>query len=63
MERRIIELTKVEPNGACLICCEKKATVDVRINRFTSYIEDVVTTFHVCDECLAKMQKDIEVCK
>lgn len=63
MEKRIVELKKIEPTGGCLICCEKQATVNVRINRFPSYMEDVVTSFHVCDECMAKMQRDIEICE
>ena len=57
MENRIIELTNTN-EGLCLVCAEKKATVNVRIQR--PKYNDSIFSFHVCDECLAKMQKDIE---
>ena len=61
MEKRIIELNRVEPYGKCLVCCERPATIDFRISRPTH--GDSVTSFHICDECLAQMKKDIEICK
>ena len=59
MEKKIIELTKVEQDWTCLICCKNKATVKLTINRLTSY-EDTVVGFHICDECLVKAQQDIQ---
>ena len=61
MENKIIELIKSNEGCKCLICCEKLATLKMRINRLV--LDDIVVTFNVCDECLAKMQKDIETCK
>lgn len=61
MQKRIIELNRIEPYGKCLTCCENQATIDFKISRPTR--GDSVTSFHICDECLAKMQKDIEICK
>ena len=61
MENKIIELTKSKEGYKCLICCAKIATFKMRINRLV--LEDIVVTFNVCDECLAKMQNDIEACK
>jgi hypothetical protein len=60
MENRIIELTKTN-ESSCLVCVYKKATTNVRIKR--PKYNDSIFSFHVCDECLAKMQKDIEICK
>lgn len=61
MERQIIELKKIDQDGTCLICCENEATIKFRVNRIK--YDDNVVSFNVCDECLAKMQKDIETCK
>ena len=60
MKNRIIELTK-RNEGSCLVCAVNKATVNVRIQR--PKYNDSIFSFHVCDECLAKMQKDIEICE
>lgn len=63
MENKIIELTKVEPGyTSCLLCCDKNASAKISINRI-KYENDVVTSFFVCDECLAKMQREIEICE
>ena len=59
VEKKVIELTKAEQDYTCLICCKKKATVKATINRLTSY-DDTVVSFHMCDECLAKAQQDIQ---
>lgn len=59
MEKKIIELTPVEQDWTCLICCKKKATAKLTINRLLSY-DDVVIGFYICDECLAKAQQDIQ---
>ena len=61
MERKIIELTKTSEEHTCLICCRKPATIKMKINRFV--LDDSVVSFSVCDDCLAKMQKDIETCE
>ena len=58
MEKRIIELTKVEYEGDCLLCCERPATTKFEINRVK--YNDGVIGFTVCDKCLAKMQEDIQ---
>ena len=58
MEKKIIELTKVDYECQCLLCCESEATVKVNINRVK--YDDGVIGFYVCDKCLAKMQQDIQ---
>lgn len=63
MANKIIELTKVNPDHmSCLLCCDKNASVKVNINR-VKYENDIVTSFFVCDECLARMQREIEICE
>lgn len=61
MEKKIINITKNNNEGVCLLCCENTAALKMEINR-VKYDENVVS-FHICDECLVKMQKDIEVCE
>lgn len=61
MEKKIIELTKINDGHDCLLCCAKEVTIKVNINRVK--YDDNVISFEVCDECLAKMQRDIEVCQ
>ena len=58
MAKRIIELTKINNGGKCLLCCEREATVKVEINRVK--YNDGVIGFDVCDVCLARMQDDIQ---
>lgn len=59
MEKKIIELTKVEDNDHfCLLCGNKNATMKMKINRIRQ--GDNIVSFQVCDECLSQMQKDIE---
>lgn len=58
MESKIIELTKYNGDCGCLTCGADKATLKVRIQRM--HREDNVTTFHICDQCLAKAQQDIQ---
>ena len=58
MEKKIINLTKEADGGTCLLCCEREATVNVKINRVK--YDDNVICFHVCDKCLAQMQQDIQ---
>lgn len=61
MEGKIIELTKSNDEHTCLVCCKKPATVKMRINRLV--LDDSIISFSICNECLAKMQKEIEVCE
>jgi hypothetical protein len=62
MEKRIIELTKVNDDSRCLLCCEREATVKVKINRVK--YDDGVIGFNVCDVCLSQMQNDIhKICE
>ena len=62
MEKKIIELTKVNNGIKCLLCCEREATVNVAINR-VKYNEGIAG-FHVCDKCLSQMQNDIhKICE
>ena len=58
VEKKIISLTKDEEGGTCLLCCEREATVNVKINR-VKYNDNVIG-FHVCDNCLSQMQSDIQ---
>lgn len=60
MEKKIINLKKCN-EGSCLTCGKNDATIKLSINRIK--YDDSIITFHICDECLAKMQKDIEVCE
>lgn len=61
MGNRIIEINKTDSDYKCLICCKNNATTKMRINRLVN--DDSVTSFHVCNECLAQMQKEIETCE
>ena len=63
MENKIIELSKIEKleYRTCLLCCDNIATMNLSIKRVK--YDDTVTSFNICDECLAKMQRDIEICK
>ena len=62
MENKIIELKKIEGSGCfCLMCGFKNATMVMKINRLKQ--GDNVISFQLCDDCLAKMQKDIEACE
>ena len=57
MENKLIELTK-DNECKCLLCCERDAEVKFSIKR--AKYDDVVISMHVCSECLAKMQNDIQ---
>lgn len=58
MEKKIINLTKYSDGYECLLCCKREATVKVEINRVIH--GDNVIGFNVCDQCLSKMQEDIQ---
>lgn len=58
MEKKIIVLTKINDGSKCLLCCERKATAKLEINR--AKYNDGVIGFHICDQCLAKAQEDIQ---
>lgn len=61
MANKIIEITKANNDHKCLICCKNHTTIKMKINRLVN--DDSVTSFHVCDDCLAQMQKEIEICE
>ena len=62
MEKRIIELTKINDGHQCLLCCGREATIKVVINR--AKYNDSVIGFDVCDQCLSRMQSDIrKICE
>ena len=65
MEKKIIELTKCNPadEHGCIICSNKHATTKVNIQRLIDIKNDSLIIFFVCDDCVAKMQKDIEICE
>ena len=58
MEKKIINLTKINDGSQCLLCCEREATVKMRIIR--PKYGDSVISFDMCDECLSKAQQDIQ---
>lgn len=58
MGNKIINLTKINYECQCLLCCEREATVKMEILR-TKY-NDSVISFDMCDECLSKAQQDIQ---
>lgn len=61
MAKKIIEVTKIDNGCTCIICCKTPSTTKIKINR-PDY-DDCITSFFVCNECLAKMQKEIEICE
>lgn len=61
MERKIIELKKSNDEHKCLVCCKRAGTIKMKINRLV--LDDSIITFTVCNECLVKMQKEIEICE
>lgn len=61
MEKRIIELTKANESRQCMVCHENNVSIKVKINSLK--YDSSIAAFYICDECLAKMQKDIEVCQ
>ena len=60
MEKRIIELTKCNDGFDCIICCQRKATTKVNIQRLVNLRNDSLIIFNICDECLSKAQQDIQ---
>lgn len=62
MEKKIVNLIKNNDGGRCLTCGNKEATVKVRIQRINP--EDNIISFHICDECVARMQQDVhKICE
>lgn len=59
MMERIIEVKENKDGFTCLICCKKQATLTLKIKRPAH--KDTVASFHVCDNCLAKMQREIQI--
>lgn len=60
MEKKIINLTKASEDYGCIICCKGHATTKVEILRLVNLKNDSLISFNVCDECLIKMQNDIQ---
>ena len=60
MEKKIINLSKAKENYGCIICCKEDATTKVEILRLVDLRNDSLIGFNVCDDCLAKMQQDIQ---
>ena len=58
MEKKIIELTKITYGETCLLCCERDATIKMKISRVK--YNDSVISFNVCDKCLSQMQSNIQ---
>ena len=58
MEKKIIEIKKIDYKSDCLLCCEREATVKLSIKRVK--YNDGVISFHMCDKCLSQMQEDIQ---
>lgn len=62
MEKKIINLIKDNGGSSCLTCGNKEATIKVRIQRIKP--EDNITSFHICDECVVRMQQDVyKICE
>lgn len=65
MEKKIIELggfSEYEQTPKCLVC-GYVADYKLKINRINLGYDDTIISFNVCNSCLAKMQKDIEICE
>lgn len=56
---KIIELTKAKEDFQCIICCKNPAKTKFKINRLVQ--NDSITTIYICEACLAKMQREIEI--
>ena len=61
MEKKIIEITKMDNDYQCILCCDRSSSTRIRIKRLA--YEDNIASFFVCDECFAKMQREIEICE
>lgn len=61
MEKKIINLKSSNDNHQCIICCQRNAKKQVKIQRLA--YDDSLISFYVCNECLSKMKKDIETCE
>ena len=56
---KIIEVKENKDGLKCLICCKKQASLKFKISRPEH--GDTISSFHVCDSCLAQMQKEIQI--
>ena len=61
MKKEIIEVEKMDTDYTCIVCCKRPSSTRIRIKRLA--YEDNIASFFVCDECLAKMQREIEICE
>ena len=55
---KIIEITANDHGLKCLLCCKTIAKLKLKIVRPVQ--GDTVSSFHLCDACLAQMQNDIQ---
>ena len=60
MEKKIINLSEAKEEYGCIICCKNQSTTKVEILRLTNNKNDSLISFNVCDDCLSKMQQDIQ---
>lgn len=60
MEKKIINLSPAKKDYGCIICCNNHATTRVEVLRLVKVNNDSLIIFNVCDDCLAKMQQDIQ---
>lgn len=63
MEKKTIKVTKCNSGDYhhCIICPgHKPATMQINIQRLVDIKNDSLIIFYVCDECLARMQNDIQ---
>ena len=58
MANKIIELTQSKEGNHCLTCGADNGHVKVKIQRVNPVNQ--ITSFYICDKCLAQMQKDIQ---
>jgi hypothetical protein len=61
MEKKIIEVTRMDTDYKCILCCKNMSTTRINIKRLA--YKDYIANFFVCDECLAKMRKEIGICE
>lgn len=58
MEKKIIEVTHRDDDYQCIVCCGRKSTTRIKIQRLA--YNDAIASFFVCDECLEKMRNEIK---
>ena len=65
MEKKIIQLSGFSEYEQVLKClvCGHDANHKLKINRINLGYDDTIISFNVCNSCLAKMKRDIEICE